>query len=135
VTDNPTGVADRANIDIIRTFHAAFSDFDVDYIMGFFTDDAVFHNIPIDPLRGKAAIRAWLAEFPPGVEMVEERILHILGDGPVVVTERVALLSHPSGTIVLPVMAIFELRDGLIAAWRDYFDLNQFTSQLPTPSE
>ena len=35
-------------------------------------------------------------------------------------------------TIELPVMGTFEGVDGKIAAWRDYFDLNQFMSQLPT---
>jgi limonene-1,2-epoxide hydrolase len=28
-------------------------------------------------------------------------------------------------------MGVFELKDGRIAAWRDYFDMQQFTSQLP----
>jgi limonene-1,2-epoxide hydrolase len=27
-------------------------------------------------------------------------------------------------------MGTFEVRDGGISAWRDYFDLNQFASQL-----
>jgi limonene-1,2-epoxide hydrolase len=27
-------------------------------------------------------------------------------------------------------MGTFEVRDGKIAAWRDYFDLNQYMSQL-----
>jgi limonene-1,2-epoxide hydrolase len=27
-------------------------------------------------------------------------------------------------------MGIIEVRNGLIAAWRDYFDLSQFTSQV-----
>jgi len=30
----------------------------------------------------------------------------------------------------LPVMGTFEVADGKITAWRDYFDLNQFQSQL-----
>ena len=29
-----------------------------------------------------------------------------------------------------PVMGIFEIRDGKIAAWRDYFDLAQVTAFL-----
>ena len=37
----------------------------------------------------------------------------------------------PAVTIELPVMGTFEIVDGKIAAWRDYFDLNQFMSQLP----
>jgi limonene-1,2-epoxide hydrolase len=31
----------------------------------------------------------------------------------------------------LPVMGVFEVNnDGKITAWRDYFDMNQFTSQM-----
>jgi limonene-1,2-epoxide hydrolase len=29
-------------------------------------------------------------------------------------------------------MGIFELRDGKIAGWRDYWDLGQFERQLPS---
>jgi limonene-1,2-epoxide hydrolase len=29
------------------------------------------------------------------------------------------------------VMGTFEVRDGKIAAWRDYFDLNQYMQQIP----
>ena len=32
--------------------------------------------------------------------------------------------------IELPVMGTFEVSGGKIAAWRDYFDMNQFMSQL-----
>jgi limonene-1,2-epoxide hydrolase len=28
-------------------------------------------------------------------------------------------------------MGSFELRDGQLIAWRDYFDMQQFTKQLP----
>ena len=31
-------------------------------------------------------------------------------------------------------MGVFELRDGKIAAWRDYWDLRQFEQQLPAKS-
>lgn len=30
----------------------------------------------------------------------------------------------------LQVMGIFEVTDGKISAWRDYFDLNQFTARM-----
>ncbi|MFP5469010.1 MAG: limonene-1,2-epoxide hydrolase family protein [Alphaproteobacteria bacterium] len=30
----------------------------------------------------------------------------------------------------LPVMGVFEIKDGKITKWRDYFDLGQFQSQL-----
>mgnify|MGYP003343616549 CR=1 FL=1 len=54
-----------------------------------------------------------------------------LAEGDVVLTERIDVFHMGETTIELPVMGIFEVRDGLIAAWRDYFDLNQYMSQLP----
>jgi limonene-1,2-epoxide hydrolase len=49
----------------------------------------------------------------------------------VVMTERVDVFKLPDKSFELPVMGTFELSDGKINAWRDYFDLNQFTSQMP----
>ncbi len=37
--------------------------------------------------------------------------------------------------IRVPCMGIFELRDGQIATWRDYWDLGQFERQLPASSQ
>ena len=45
-------------------------------------------------------------------------------------TERVDHFVSPERTVSLPVMGTFELEGGLIKAWRDYFDLNQFMTQL-----
>jgi limonene-1,2-epoxide hydrolase len=100
--------------------------------VGYFTDDAVYHNIPIAPVSGRDAIRATIEGFTAGTERIEFRVRAIAADGPTVLTERVDVFVLPGGTIELPVMGVFEIRDGRIAAWRDYFDLNQFTSQLPS---
>jgi limonene-1,2-epoxide hydrolase len=47
-----------------------------------------------------------------------------------VVTERVDHFLAGNKRISVPCMGIFELRDGKIAAWRDYWDLKQFEAQL-----
>jgi hypothetical protein len=36
----------------------------------------------------------------------------------------------PLYSFELPVMGTFEVRDGKISAWRDYFDMNQFTTRM-----
>ena len=69
--------------------------------------------------------------FMTGVEKIEFRVLNIAAAGNVVLTERVDVFEFPNGRIALPVSGTFELRDGKIAAWRDYFDMQQFLSQLP----
>ena len=119
-------------IDLVRRFCSAWAEGDLDALMAFFADDAVYHNIPIAPVTGKDDIRNTIAGFTAGVDKVEFRVHHIAADGDVVLTERVDAFVTPTITIELPVMGTFEVRDGKIAAWRDYFDLNQFMSQLPT---
>jgi limonene-1,2-epoxide hydrolase len=120
-------------IDVVQTFCDAWAKGDLDALMEFFTDDAVYHNIPIAPVTGRAAIRDTIAGFTAGVDSVEFRVLNIAATGSVVLTERVDAFITPTVTIELPVMGTFEVVDGKIAAWRDYFDLNQFMSQLPQP--
>ena len=119
-------------IDVVREFCALFGEGepDLDRVVAFFTDDAVYHNIPVEPVVGPAAIRATLEGFMTGVEGIEFRVLAIAADGGSVLTERVDVFRYPGKEIALPVMGAFEVVDGKISAWRDYFDLNQFMSQL-----
>jgi limonene-1,2-epoxide hydrolase len=119
-------------IDVVRRFCDTWSTGDVDAIVAFFTDDAVYHNIPMDAVTGPEAIRAFIAGFIGNVEKVEFRVDNIAANGDVVLTERVDIFTLPGKTIELPVMGTFEVRGGKIAAWRDYFDLNQFMSEMPS---
>lgn len=48
----------------------------------------------------------------------------------VVLTERVDTLTIGDVVVALPVMGTFEIRDGKICAWRDYFDMAQITGAL-----
>ena len=116
---------------VVQEFCDAWAKGDLDALIEFFTDDAVYHNIPVAPVTGKAAIRDTIAGFTMGVDRIEFRVNHIAGNGNVVLTERVDAFVTPTVTIELPVMGTFEVVDGKIAAWRDYFDMNQFMSQLP----
>lgn len=120
-------------IDVVRRFCAAWGTQDLDAIVEHFTADAVYHNIPLAPVVGPAAIKSTIEGFSGGVESIEFRVDAIAADGGTVLTERVDIFRFPGGhQIDLPVMGTFEVVDGKIAAWRDYFDMNQFLSQMPT---
>lgn len=124
-------MTDESPAELVRRFCATWPTGDVDAICAYFTDDAVYHNIPVDPVTGRDAIKAAIAGFTAGVDRIEFEMRHLVADGPVVMTERVDVFHFPGHEIALPVMGTFEVRDGKIAAWRDYFDLNQFMSQMP----
>jgi limonene-1,2-epoxide hydrolase len=115
---------------IVREFCAAWSRLDADELTGYFTDEAVYHNIPMDPLNGREAIHAFLAGFLAGVTSADFEINRLVASGDVVMTERVDHFTMAGRKGGFPVMGIFELSDGKIAAWRDYFDLAQVTAFL-----
>jgi limonene-1,2-epoxide hydrolase len=118
------------NEKLIREFCAAWAHPDFDHIATYFTEDAVWHNIPFDPIRGKKAIRKVLdtmAEF--GDSNFE--LSNVAVNGPVVFTERVDRFVVKGKAVAIPVAGVFEVHEGKITAWRDYFDYNQMQKQMP----
>lgn len=115
-----------ANEDLVREFCQAFSRRDIDEILGYFSDDAVYHNIPLAPAQGTAAIRATLETFVPGSPEIEFVMHHVASAGDVVFTERTDKMTFGGKQVALPVAGVFEIKGGKIKAWRDYFDLQQF---------
>jgi limonene-1,2-epoxide hydrolase len=114
---------------VVREFCAAWSGRDVDAILAWFAADAVYHNMPIAPVRGHAEIRGMLEIFVPPASKIEFEILAVASRGDVVFTERVDRFTGGK-EIALPVAGVFEVRDGKIAAWRDYFDMASYQRQL-----
>ncbi len=117
------------NVQTVRRFCEAFSRLDIDEVLSFFTEDAVYHNIPMPPVKGKAAIRSVLEIFMKPSQGITFEMLNLAANGPVVFTERVDKFQMGDKRVELPVCGVFEVRDGKIAAWRDYFDMATWTRQ------
>ncbi len=115
----------------MAAFIAAWPGGDAADLERFFSQDAVYHNIPMEPVQGRDAILATFTEFMALGGEVRVDIPHMVADGTIVMTERVDHFVGPDQTISLPLMGITEVHDGVITAWRDYFDLTQLASQMP----
>jgi limonene-1,2-epoxide hydrolase len=115
---------------IVRNFCAAFARRNLEELLGFFTAEAVYHNIPLEPVSGLAAIRSTFEMFLGPAEKAEFEILHMASAGNVVLNERVDRFVIAGKEIALPVAGVFEIRNGKIAAWRDYFDMQMYTKQM-----
>ena len=80
-------------LELVRRFCALWPTLDLQGdlkpLLDFFTDDAVYHNIPVDPVTGKHGIRSTITMFATGVNSIEFRVDNIAADGSVVMTERV----------------------------------------------
>ncbi len=104
---------------------------DPEKLAAYFTDDAVYHNMPLpEPVRGRAAIQATFAGILGAVESRGWEVVSQVSAGNVVMNERVDRFAAGEKQVELAVAGVFEVRDGKIAAWRDYFDMATWTKAL-----
>ena len=118
------------NEKLVTDFCVSWSRRNVDEVLSYLTDDCFYHNIQMDPCVGKAAVHAFVEPFLKNAESAIFEIKHTTSAGNVVMNERVDRFVMGPKKIELPVAGVFEVRDGKIAAWRDYFDLTSFTKQM-----
>jgi limonene-1,2-epoxide hydrolase len=118
----------RSPESVVREFIAVFMEAwpaaDAARVASFFSADATYRNGPLEEVRGRSAIQARFAAFMAVGGRVALELRHLIADGNIVMTERVDHLIGEDRTLSLPVMGICEVHEGLITAWRDYFDLS-----------
>lgn len=118
-------------ITVVREFIAAWSRLDPDELTGFFTPDGIYHNMPIAPVQGHAALHQFIAGFASGWASTEWEVLTLAEAGNTVIAERIDRTVTKDGKQVdLPCCGVFELEGGKIKAWRDYFDMGAYTRAL-----
>ena len=118
---------------LVRAFMQAWERRDAEFIIGCFTDDAVYHSMPLTPIVGKAAIAEWVRGFagvPPG----RLEVHHQVASADVVMNERTDRITLNGRPVTLPIAGVFEMRDGRIAAWREYFDLTPAKEAYSSPA-
>jgi limonene-1,2-epoxide hydrolase len=117
---------------VVESFFRALEAQDHDRIAALLTDDVVYQNVPFPPDRGKEAVLRTLDRFERVITKFEVRVKNIAARGDVVLTERVDVLSGPYVYMDIWVCGTFEVKNGKIALWRDYFDLAEVTGKLVT---
>lgn len=115
---------------VVRRFCAAWDRLDFEAIAACLADEIEYHNIPLQPLSGKAVVEQYLRDAGP-FENCEWEIISIAASGNRVLTERVDRFTVRGQRISLQVMGTFEIEQGLIRRWRDYFDLASYRAQWP----
>jgi len=116
--------------EVVRRFCAAVSARDPELLRPMLADDVVYHNIPMEPAKGIDATLEALATLFVMFETIGFEIVHLAAAGNTVLTERIDLLRTGQTEALLPVMGSFDVEDGRIVAWRDYFDVAQAGSLL-----
>ena len=115
------------NEQIIRNFISAWSRLDADELVTYFTEDGIYHNMPIDPVQGTDALRGFITAFLGNWSKTEWEIRTLIAHGDTVIAERMDRTVADGKNVNLPCVGVFEMRDGKIAEWRDYFDMGTYT--------
>jgi limonene-1,2-epoxide hydrolase len=110
----------------VTAFIAALTSGDVEAAAALCHEDLVFENVPLDPPRqqGRDAILEGLGRLVAMCSRVEWEVPFQIESGTSVANERIDRFWFDDGVAAeLPVMARWEVVDGRIRLWRDYYDL------------
>lgn len=115
----------------VEAFIAAWNNLDMETAYDLMAEDIVWHNIPMEPAKGKAGVQAMMEGFP-AMEGCNWETHAIAANGNTVLTERTDNFTLEGGKKAsIRVMGTFELNsEGKIAQWRDYFDSAEFQREF-----
>jgi limonene-1,2-epoxide hydrolase len=104
---------------------------DIDAVLAMLTDDVEYENVGMGVCRGHDEVRALLGPFLAGAEGLAWEVLAQLESGDTVMNERVDRFFLPGGKEVdVRVAGYFEVRDGKVRRWRDYFDTGKLLADM-----
>ncbi|HEY1118919.1 MAG TPA: limonene-1,2-epoxide hydrolase family protein [Acidimicrobiales bacterium] len=125
MTTQPTDPAST-----VDAFIAAICAPDLEQALTMVSDDVVYDNVPIGAVDGPEGIRQALGGFLADATGVEWVVHRQVADGTTVMNERTDRFEIAGTWHEIPVMGVFEVVDGRITLWRDYFDMGPLQALL-----
>ncbi|HKP58644.1 MAG TPA: limonene-1,2-epoxide hydrolase family protein [Polyangiales bacterium] len=120
----------QSPIQVVEAFFDAGCAKDIARASALISDDIVYQNVPFPPDRGRLAVERRLRQFYSMPGVFDVRMHHIAERGGVVLTERTDGLRAKWMDVEFWVCGTFEVRDGKIVLWRDYFDLGNVALKI-----
>lgn len=123
-----------APVDVVRAFLAALERLDLDAATDLLDPDVRYENKSLPAAHGRDATRRVLAGLTRYATGFEATVHRCAAEGPVVLTERTDVLITGPLRVSFWVCGTFEVVDGRIVLWRDYFDWAALAGALVTGS-
>jgi limonene-1,2-epoxide hydrolase len=118
------------NLRIIREFIEAWSRLDPKELSTYFAEDGVYHNMPVGPVKGRENVERFIEGFVSSWTETTWDVLHVAAADDVVIAERLDRTRAGDKSVDLPCVGVFELEDGKIKVWRDYFDMATYANAM-----
>jgi len=119
--------------DTVHAFLNAVTAFDYDAAMTLVSEGCQYQNMPMGKAVGPAGVRGVFEPFFSPTMENEFRILRELTNGNTVFTERLDRHRLATGWVQLPVAGVWEVENGLITVWREYFGAATILSKWTAP--
>lgn len=110
-------------LETVNAFIALINASDLDGALALCADDIEYDNVPMGTNHGLAAAREFLTPMVDGMDRVEWIVHREAATGAVVCNERTDRFHKGDRHADIPVMGVWEVHDGRITLWRDYFDM------------
>lgn len=118
-------------LEIVNSFIRALEANDLDTACSLVADDCEYDNVPLVKVHGPDGVRGILAPMFADCTEIEWVIHREAMSGSTVFNERLDRFKMSHGWVELPVNGVWEVQDGKITLWRDYFDAASYLKQMP----
>lgn len=116
--------------DTVAAFLRACAARDLDAAVALVDAEVEYDNVPVGRVTGVRALREALSGgLMQEADEVEWVVLRQAAQGDVVLSERLDRFLVHGKWVEIPVVGVFELCQGRIRLWRDYFDLADYRRQ------
>ena len=109
--------------EVVAAFIQAFEAMDFEAALSFIAPECEYTNVPMGSAKGPEGVRSVLEPFFAPIDENDFVIHRKAVEGKVVFYERLDRHRLGDSWRELPVIGVFEVQDGLITLWREYFDL------------
>lgn len=120
--------------ELVRTFINHIEAKNLDAACALMTDDCEYDNVPMSKVFGTEAVKQVLGPFTAGCSEIDWVIVRQSSAGDmtsgVVLNERIDRFKMGERWVELPLAGVFEVKNGKISLWRDYFDLATFQKAM-----
>ena len=122
-----TAAAGADPAQVVTDFLEALAVGDAETAIALVADDLIYENVSLPTIRGKQRFARGARTMVKRKLGFDVRIHRIAAAGTTVLTERTDALFYGRFRTQFWVCGVFEVHDGTITLWRDYFDWGGIT--------